>query len=207
MTLEQLFAGRGVAIIEHALSSGDLTRMGEAFAGASPAGNPHHPVGDELTAWLTDHDVLSRLAARLVPAGYEPQLASIDVGFERGAASWLAGWQQLARHETAIGFSAASLQRPKLRLLVHLDPCDEDDGPLEVLPGSHVLGPLGRARRDAAAGMRHSMVCLAARGDILALDRDLVFRRQRARRPRPYRLLCLDYRYRLRAGQPASRRH
>src|SRR2546430_16289327 len=52
---------------------------------------------------------------------------------------------------------------------VHLDPCDSENGPLRVIPGSHRSGKLSD-RQLAAVGMRNAAVELcAARGAILLM--------------------------------------
>jgi hypothetical protein len=52
---------------------------------------------------------------------------------------------------------------------LHVDDCNEEDGPLKVVPGSHLHGPL--PARDAAALRRagSEVACLAARGSALAM--------------------------------------
>lgn len=56
-----------------------------------------------------------------------------------------------------------------LAIRLHLDACTESDGPLRVVPGSHLLGKVGA---EAAVGVRRAnpeVVCTAARGSVLAM--------------------------------------
>jgi hypothetical protein len=52
-------------------------------------------------------------------------------------------------------------------LRLHLDPCNETDGPIRVAPGSHLKGAL---RSEACASLSSQMVAVPARiGDVVAL--------------------------------------
>jgi ectoine hydroxylase-related dioxygenase (phytanoyl-CoA dioxygenase family) len=80
-----------------------------------------------------------------------------------------------------------------IALRIHLDDCDEDNGPLEVIPGSHELGRLTAGDIAALTGQSQPLLCLAVRGDLVALRPLLVHRSQRARRPAARRVLHLEF--------------
>jgi ectoine hydroxylase-related dioxygenase (phytanoyl-CoA dioxygenase family) len=52
---------------------------------------------------------------------------------------------------------------------VHLDPCREDDGPLNVVPGSHALGILAPEASAAARSELGVQACIANVGDALVM--------------------------------------
>ncbi|SHH00180.1 phytanoyl-CoA dioxygenase family protein [Massilia sp. CF038] len=52
---------------------------------------------------------------------------------------------------------------------VHLDDCAEQDGPLRVVPGSHLGGLMGSADAIAAREARGEVSCTAKAGDVLVL--------------------------------------
>lgn len=52
---------------------------------------------------------------------------------------------------------------------VHLDPCHEEDGPLNVVPGSHALGILAPGAAVAARSDVGTKVCIAGVGDALLM--------------------------------------
>jgi hypothetical protein len=78
------------------------------------------------------------------------------------------GWSGWSRKESKwyVQPPAAFLERV-LAVRVHLDPCDEADGPLRVLPGSHTHGILSPERIAAQPGAWRT--CTASVGDALLM--------------------------------------
>lgn len=54
-------------------------------------------------------------------------------------------------------------------LRIHLDDCDADNGPLRVLPGTHVLGRLDAHTIATLAAEREAVICTARAGDTLVM--------------------------------------
>ena len=52
---------------------------------------------------------------------------------------------------------------------VHLDPCHEEDGPLQVVPGSHALGILAPKASAEARSELGSKACIVGVGDALVM--------------------------------------
>lgn len=52
---------------------------------------------------------------------------------------------------------------------LHLDACAEDDGPLRVVPGSHLAGLMDNAGAIAARQARGEVSCTAKAGDVLVI--------------------------------------
>lgn len=141
-----------------------------------------------------DGDTLVRPPIRLVRA----------IAFDkRGAANWFVPWHQdVVRDNWWVECTEArgcksrspdSLLADMVSLRVHLDNCDSDNGPLEVVPGSHRLGVLDRTGISRLVEHADTMVCLADRGDILAMSPLVVHRSQRARCPGRRRVLHLEF--------------
>jgi ectoine hydroxylase-related dioxygenase (phytanoyl-CoA dioxygenase family) len=126
-------------------------------------------------------------------------------------ANWFVPWHQdraialAGRHDLA-GFGPWTIKdglvhaEPPVALLdamvtlrIHLDDCTEDDGPLEVARGSHRLGRLDQTRIADAVESGEMTLCLANRGDIVAMRPLTLHRSQRARRPSRRRVLHLEY--------------
>ncbi len=201
------FEQRGVAMIEHAVTGADLSVMSAAFNDKPGQRQSRLPTG--LIAWLSSHRALSEIVHRLT--GASAQLVRIIAFDKTPAANWFVPWHQdrsiaLKARKDIPGFSkwtvkdgTAHVEPPPIllseiaTLRVHLDRCDESDGPLEVLPGSHRMGPLPKAEIDRVSLEMTPAVCLAEPGDVMAMRPLLIHRSQRARQPNRRRVLHLEY--------------
>jgi ectoine hydroxylase-related dioxygenase (phytanoyl-CoA dioxygenase family) len=191
VSLTGQFAERGIAIVEYALTPDDLATMDAMFPDLAPrsGGARSGAFSPEAQAWLRAHDGLSELASRLLQA---PSRLSRIQAFDKSAgANWFVPWHQ-DRAEDGRERSVAQLDRT-VALRIHLDDCDENNGPLEVIPGSHMAGRLNAEAIAAATVAAASMLCLAARGDIVALRPLLIHRSQRARIPAARRVIHLEF--------------
>lgn len=187
------FGALGVAVIEYALSADDVSAMDALFprlpersAGARAAG-----FAPEARAWLARHDSLATLAYRL-GCGAQMQLARLQAFDKTAGSNWFVPWHQ-DRAEDGHERSIADLERT-VTLRIHLDACEEHNGPLEVIPGSHTLGRLDGQAISLLVQSHTPLLCLAARGDIVAIRPLLVHRSQKARSPAARRVLHLEYR-------------
>ena len=54
-----------------------------------------------------------------------------------------------------------------IAIRVHLDPCKDDDGPLRVVPGSHLRGLIGP--EEAVRARAAEVACLTEQGDALVM--------------------------------------
>jgi ectoine hydroxylase-related dioxygenase (phytanoyl-CoA dioxygenase family) len=78
-------------------------------------------------------------------------------------------------------------------LLLHLDDCGVENGPLKVIPGSHLLGRLP-VREVLDLGSRSpARICTAAAGDVLAMKALTVHASEPAVAPAHRRVLHLDF--------------
>ena len=202
--LEARFRSFGVAVIEYALCADDLARMDAIFPTLSPkmAGARASDFTPAALAWLAGHAVLSDLAHRLAgpiaPAMRLSRVLAFDTSPET---NWFVPWHQ----DRAEGgrYRACTDLEQTVALRIHLDDCSKDNGPLEVLPGSHVCGRLNSASIAGLIETTPPLLCLAARGDIVAMRPLLVHRSQRARIPTVHRRV-LHLEYGPRASEPAG---
>ena len=185
------FQTAGVAIIEDVLSGDDLAAMDVAFPilPQKVAGARASDFTPDAVNWLTCHEGLLELAGLLAHA---PVRVCRVLAFDKSSGiNWFVPWHQ-DRAEDGRDRPVVQLER-MVALRVHLDDCDEDNGPLEVVPGSHTQGRLESREMAAVTGGSATLICLAARGDIVALRPLLVHRSQRARLPRARRVLHIEY--------------
>ena len=207
--LLRTFSEGGIAIVERALEQSDLARFADAFLSDAGGGARHGRIPADVLAYCSAHPVL-RTIARLLNS-QSSRLVRIIAFDKTPQANWFVPWHQdraiavggraeLPGYQNwTIKDGALHVEPPivvlecMLTLRVHLDPCGEDDGPLEVVLGSHGLGRLDKAAIAAVAQQGRQQLCLAARGDILAMRPLIVHRSQRARIPTRRRVLHLEY--------------
>ena len=86
---------------------------------------------------------------------------------ERVEHSSLSGWSE--KEGSLFVQAPVSLLQGLLAVRVHLDGCTANDGPLRVVPGSHILGRIGAEAAVAARLSSPEFVCCAQRGSVLAM--------------------------------------
>jgi ectoine hydroxylase-related dioxygenase (phytanoyl-CoA dioxygenase family) len=182
------FSTSGVAVVEYYLTPEDLARMDAAFPslGAKTAGAR----ADAFSAEARDtHTALLDLASRLLQG--EARLSRLQAFDKSPAANWFVPWHQ-DRAEDGRERDVALLERT-VALRIHLDDCDETNGPLEVVPGSHVHGRLEAAAIANIVATAPTQLCLTVRGDIVAMRPLLLHRSQRAQRPAARRVVHIEF--------------
>jgi hypothetical protein len=190
-SLDDRFATLGIAVVEYALATADLAQLDAAYRLIAPrtAGARSSDFAVDAREWLIHNEALGRLAQRL---GQTPMrltaMHSID---SLPATNWFVPWHQDCDPESR-NLPVARLRRT-VALRIYLDDCDENSGPLEVIPGSHVHGRLDSPGIGRAVSQQEPLLCLVARGDIVAMRPLLVQRSQRARQPAARRVLHLEY--------------
>lgn len=80
-----------------------------------------------------------------------------------------------------------------LILRLHLDCCDEDNGPLRVIPGSHRAGVLDDCDMAVAVADGQEHTCLSGRGGLLAMRPLLLHASGSARLPGRRRVIHLEF--------------
>lgn len=127
------------------------------------------------------------------------------------SANWRVGWHQdlmvpVARQVEAVGYSAWSTKagvvhvRPPaevlaamLTLRVHVDDCPADNGPLEVLPGTHRLGIVPESNVRSVVEDHQAVTCTAAAGDVLAMRPLLLHASKSSTAPLHRRVVHLEF--------------
>jgi Phytanoyl-CoA dioxygenase (PhyH) len=188
---EDSFNMRGVAIIEHALTVSDLAAMDAAFPQLGPriAGGRKDVFSVEAQGWFSNHAGLNDVASRLLRT---PLRLSRMQAFDKSAgANWFVPWHQ-DRAEDGRERPVAILEQT-VALRIHLDDCDESNGPLEVIAGSHQDARLDMSAIADIVAAKPPLLCLAKRGDILAMRPLIIHRSQRAQKPAARRVIHLEY--------------
>jgi ectoine hydroxylase-related dioxygenase (phytanoyl-CoA dioxygenase family) len=185
------FASAGVAVIEYALTAADLAAMDAAFPtlGARTAGARADMFTPAARGNLATHSGLLEIASRLL--GAPAHLTRLQAFDKSPAANWFVPWHQ-DRAEDGRERDVTVLERT-VALRVHLDDCDESNGPLEVVLGSHGHGRLAADAIASMVAQCPTRLCLAIRGDIVALRPLLLHRSQRARVPATRRVIHMEF--------------
>lgn len=204
------FAEDGFVWVAQAVPSALVVTLGERCAAREleRAGDRH--VLDE--PWC--RDLAQALRCKLADLGLMPRghVAIQCTLFEKSAdRNWLVGLHQDLSVPVAAtcvdegwpGYSVkggstfvrapGDLLADLIAVRVHLDDCGEEDGPLGVVPGSHVFGPLeaqtSLGLRDALGMVR----CVAAAGDVLVMRPALLHASSKARGDSRRRVLHFLY--------------
>ena len=127
------------------------------------------------------------------------------------AAPWKVAWHQdltiaVRERVEAEGFGPWSIKagvvhvQPPARVLegvlavrLHLDDCDESNGPLKVLPGSHLSGRLGAAEIARRREEAEPVTCVVQRGGAVLMRPLLLHSSPAPRAPRRRRVVHLEF--------------
>jgi ectoine hydroxylase-related dioxygenase (phytanoyl-CoA dioxygenase family) len=127
------------------------------------------------------------------------------------AANWKVAWHQdltiaVAERIELPGFGPWSIKagivhvQPPVTVLarmlavrVHLDDCNEENGPLRVIPGSHRSGRLAADAIAAAKEATPAVTCAVARGGILLFRPLLLHASSEATQPRHRRVVHFEF--------------
>jgi ectoine hydroxylase-related dioxygenase (phytanoyl-CoA dioxygenase family) len=80
-----------------------------------------------------------------------------------------------------------------IALRVHLDASNDDNGPLRVIPGSHVNGVLTDASVMECVCANEQIECLSPRGGVIAMRPLLIHSSSKARSAEPRRVLHIEF--------------
>ena len=86
----------------------------------------------------------------------------------------------------------ASILSQLLAIRIHLDDNDDQNGPLRVIPGSHILGRL-TSEQISARDKSKSVTCLVPRGGALVMRPLLLHASSPSKLPRSRRVIHLEY--------------
>ena len=167
---------------------------------------------------MLDHpqvqEVADELRQELMTKGHLPpgSVAIQAITFNKTAeTNWKVTWHQdlmfpFARPVSSAGFELSSMkdgiayaQPPKeildslLAVRLHLDDCDETNGPLRISPGTHRSGIIPVADIPELVSSHGQQVCLADEGVALLMRPLLLHASSRAIEPKHRRVLHLVY--------------
>lgn len=166
-------------------------------------------LANSTVAEFANSALVRSLLAEVMP---RPAFAVRGILFDKVAGgNWSVGWHQdlmipVRRRIDTPGFTAWSEKagvphvKPPMRVLEqmltvrwHLDDCGEDNGPLQVLPGSHRDGELSVDEIRVRATEQRLVTCTAKRGDALLMRPLLLHASQKATSPNHRRVLHVEY--------------
>src|SRR5207248_2544553 len=87
----------------------------------------------------------------------------------------------------------AAILEKMLTVRLHLDDCPEQNGPLRVIPGSHLLGRLREGAISALTTPAAPVVCTVARGGVLLMRPLLLHASSPSQQPGHRRVLHIEY--------------
>ena len=168
-----------------------------------------HLMSNPVTRELATDFRLLAIAQRVLGAQAVPFRATL---FEKsGRANWLVAWHQdtalpLASRFEATGWGPWSEKAGVLyahapewalsrvvALRVHVDASTIENGPLRLVPGSHVAGVLTDKQVFAYAREHSQVECPVPRGGVLAMRPLLIHSSSKASAPAPRRVLHIEY--------------
>ena len=205
------FREDGVAVlagVAHANEVSDL--IGELQIQFEKAGGTRlNAIPSNLSSLIGTGGALSRLAADLLEREMRPVRVLL---FDKSASrNWGLSWHQdraipvAYRHEVegyrnwTVKHGVHHVEPPAhvladmVALRLHLDPCDHDNGPLEVARGSWRAGRLAKPEIRAGIDNFDCVPCIARAGDVVAMRGLTLHRSQPARRLRHRRVVHVDY--------------
>jgi ectoine hydroxylase-related dioxygenase (phytanoyl-CoA dioxygenase family) len=205
----------GFAIVRQAANAAEVTQLAAALADASEADRSTNRDGaafaarNVLAILEVANFIQSPSARRLVePVLGRDARAVQGLLFDKVAsANWRVGWHQdlvvpVRERVDSPGYTAWSVKRgvPHVkppagaleRMLIvrwRLDDCGPDNGPLQVIPGSHQNGELGSD--DVKKRIRHATptLCTGRKGDALLMRPLLLHASSKATAPKHRRVL------------------
>lgn len=166
-------------------------------------------LGTSEVRYLAESEVLMGLLRPLFSAAPFPVRA---IYFDKSAeANWLVAWHQdltiAVGHKTEMaGYGPWSVKNglvhvpPPVELLermltirLHLDDADAENGALQVIPGTHLLGRLNAEAIQKSRQDRAAVLCTAKSGDALLMRPLLLHASGRTISHRRRRVLHLEY--------------
>ena len=177
-------AEHGFTIVGNGLSQAFVQNLAEAL-GSIPGAGKRGLLGVTKVAEVAKSEAVLGLVRPHTGELAKPVRA---IYFDKSAgANWLVAWHQdvtIAVEERleVAGFGPWSVkdglphvQAPvkvlekMLAVRIHLDDCDERNGALRVLPGTHRLGRLSSEQIQQLRAEKEEMVCSARAGDVMLM--------------------------------------
>lgn len=190
------FLEEGFAIVPGVLDGAECSRLSLLVRSCGDPGS-RHLLGEKWCAGLAETVRSHPEVAALVPADH---VAVQCTYFEKSVSTnWLVTVHQdlsipvesRVNHPELSGWSEKEgvlYVQPPVELLqelvairLNLDTCGEDDGPLRVVPGSHLLGRVSPEAAPSIRAGRGEVVCSAPRGSAMVMRPLLLHASSKAR--------------------------
>jgi hypothetical protein len=211
VTLRESVAENGFSVIDSFVSDDVVESLLSAVTnklGSDRAGTRQlHQRVPDIGSFLRRPGVVT-LIQELLPGGFPVRSILFDKTPET---NWRVAWHQdlsicvKERHDIA-GFSAWSVKEgihhvhpptgilERMRTLrLHLDDCDQENGPLRVIPGSHRKGRLTSAEIAAWRNKGPVETCVVPRGGAVIMKPLLLHSSTAATNPRHRRVLHIEF--------------
>lgn len=204
-----VFAERGAVLFPAALDAEAVAALAEELDPALSGGRPGKRLTGGQWAGLLHDGALGRIARTLIGKAARP--VRVMLFDKTPETNWSVAWHQdrtiavRARIEVE-GFGPWSVKdgivhvEPPVEILdgmvtlrLHLDDCGEDNGPLKVVSGSHLLGSIPAHRAAGLAEVLPVQVCTARAGDVWACATLILHASEPAANPGQRRVLQVDY--------------
>jgi hypothetical protein len=78
-------------------------------------------------------------------------------------------------------------------LRIHLDDCDEENGPLRIIPSTHTVSVLSTEQIESLRRQQTEVICCAQAGDILAMHPLVLHASSPAKSPSHRRVIHIEY--------------
>lgn len=203
------FERDGAERVEAALSLQDLDKLEAVLSHLSADNAGVRLVGvPGLTPFLDTLGSIGAVAAQVLNAARPVRALLFNKTQEM---NWALGWHQdrtiavRERIETP-GYSPWTVKAGLLHvappfevlanmvtLRVHLDPVPEDNAPLRIVPGSHLLGRIAEDEVSDVVRARGDAVCLAEKGDVWLYATPILHASDAAKLPQRRRVLQVDF--------------
>ena len=210
MSLLDELNSRGYALVENAVEEVVVEEILRAIAAAGLDGNSR-----DLGSAAPEILRLCRATALCPLANEALETKAVIVRsllFDKTpSANWVVAWHQdvtiaVKERRDVPGFGPWSVKahiphvQPPAEILarmitlrLHLDDCDESNGALQVLPGTHLCGKLGSAEIRRLRAEISPAVCAVRKGGVLLMRPLLLHASSKAEQPRHRRVVHLEF--------------
>ena len=210
MSSELVLERDGAQLFEAVLTPDELEQLSLAIAPID-RGEPGHRLASlgPIARWVATGSAAGQIATKLI--GPEAVAVRAILFDKNPSANWTLGWHQdrtiaVEARADLSGFGPwtvkggiphveppfAMIER-MLTMRLHLDSVDEDNAPLLISPGTHLLGKLSEAQLAGAVEDHGVRQCLAKAGDVWVYRTPIVHASARSVSNRRRRVLQIDY--------------
>jgi ectoine hydroxylase-related dioxygenase (phytanoyl-CoA dioxygenase family) len=200
----------GWHVFENVLAGSECDELLDALASvASTRAGARHLMRNAAVCALALDERLLMIVRSALGESAVPYWATLFA--KTGRANWLVVWHQdtalpLTERFEADGWGPWSLKegihyahaptwvlQRIVALRIHLDDCTTANGPLRVIPGSHLQGVLSDEEVSLYAREQAAIECLVGRGGVLTMSPLLIHASSKAQTDAPRRVLHIEY--------------